>query len=68
MKNVNELRTQLASVFSDLRSGNIKHKDAAELANIAGKMIASAKVQIEYHALRKESPNISFLRAEDNGK
>lgn len=30
---------------------------------LAGKMIASAKVQVEYFALRKESPRIKFLEA-----
>jgi hypothetical protein len=61
MKNVTELRDQLSQVFSDLRDGGIKHTDAAELANIAGKMINSAKVQLDYYALRKEAPTIKFL-------
>jgi hypothetical protein len=61
MKNVTELRDQLSQVFSDLRGGGIKHTDAAELANIAGKMINSAKVQLDYYALRKEAPTIKFL-------
>ena len=61
MKNVNELRDQLATVFAGLQSGTIPHKDASELANLAGKMINSAKVQVEYFALRKEAPNIDFL-------
>jgi hypothetical protein len=62
MKNANELRKQLADVFSDLRAGAIKHTDASELANLAGKMISSAKVQLEYYALRQEKPRIDFLR------
>lgn len=61
MKNVNELRDQLALVFAGLQNGTIPHKDAAELANLAGKMINSAKVQVEYYALRKEMPEIEFL-------
>ena len=65
MKNVTELRDQLSQVFTDLRSGDIKHTDAAEFANIAGKMINSAKVQLDYYALRKESPNIDFLNSND---
>jgi hypothetical protein len=65
MKNVNELRDQLSSVFADLRGGAIKHTDAAELANIAGKMINSAKVQLDYYALRKEAPSIAFLKSND---
>jgi hypothetical protein len=61
MKNVDELRTQLASVFDGLKAGTIQHKDAAEFANLAGKMINSAKVQVEYFALREEAPDIPFL-------
>ena len=63
MKNVKELRIELSKVFADLSGGKIKHHEAAELANIAGKMIGSAKVQIEYYALRKEKPTIDFLKS-----
>lgn len=62
MNKASELRDQLARVFEELRSGAIKPGEAAELANLAGKMIASAKVQVEYYALRKEAPDISFLK------
>ena len=65
MNNVNELRTELASVFAQLRAGAIKPGEAAELANLAGKMISSAKVQVEYYALRKEAPTIAFLQADE---
>jgi len=65
MKNANELRAALSKVFTDLQNGEIQAKDASELANIAGKMISSAKAQVEYYALRKESPEISFLRSDD---
>ena len=61
MKNVTELRDQLAEVFAGLRNGSVKHKDAAELANLAGKMINSAKVQLEYYTLRQEKPTVPFL-------
>ena len=65
MKNVTELREQLSQVFYELRNNTVKYTDAAELANIAGKMINSAKVQLEYYALRKETPTISFLASEE---
>lgn len=61
MKNATELRQQLADVFASLRAGETNHRDAAELANIAGKMISSAKVQLEYCQLRDEKPDIPFL-------
>lgn len=65
MKTANELRDELAQVFAQLKAGQIKPGEASELANLAGKMIASAKVQIEYYALRKEAPKISFLESID---
>lgn len=65
MKTAEDLRAQLSDVFAKLRAGEIKPGEASELSNIAGKMIASAKVQVEYYALRKESPNIAFLNSGD---
>ena len=64
MKNVNDLRTELGEVFTQLKAGDIKAKDAKELANLAGKMINSAKVELDYHAMRKdEQAKIPFLEA-----
>ena len=65
MKNCDELRTELAQTFAQLKAGAIKPGEAAELANLAGKMINSAKVQVEYYALRKESPRIAWLESDD---
>jgi hypothetical protein len=65
MQDVVELRKYLAEVFDELRSGDISANEASELANIAGKMINSAKVQMEYHALRKDEPNIKFLHVQE---
>ena len=65
MKNMNELREELSIVFEGLKNGSIKTSEAAEMSNVAGKMINSAKVQIEYYALRKESPKIAFLESND---
>jgi hypothetical protein len=66
MKNVTQLRDELAEVFDSLRMGAIKPKEAGELANVAGKMINSAKIQLEYYALRKETPSIPFLKGEND--
>ena len=63
MKNCDELRKELAQTFAQLKAGEIKPSEAAELANLAGKMIGSAKVQVEYYALRKEQPRIDWLES-----
>jgi len=66
MKNVNELRDNLSETFEGLRTGTVDVKAAKELANLAGKMINSAKVQLEYHAMRKEKKQkITFLHSTD---
>ena len=61
MKNASAVRQELSQIFESLKSGEIKATDAAEFSNLAGKMINSAKVQVEYYAARKESPSIKFL-------
>ena len=63
MNNCDELREELAQTFAALKAGEIKPSEAAELANLAGKMIGSAKVQVEYYALRKELPRIEWLES-----
>ena len=68
MKNAEELRAELAQTFAQLKAGEIKPSEAAELANIAGKMISSAKVQVEFYALRKEMPDIKFLMVDEGAK
>ena len=66
INNVDELRNNLAEVFDALRDGEIAHKEAKEIANLAGKMINSAKVQLDYHGLRKDEDfKIKFLHSED---
>lgn len=66
MKNAEELRDELAQTFAQLKAGEIKASEAAELANLAGKMIGSAKVQVEYYALRKEQPRIEWLESSND--
>lgn len=68
MKNMTELRTELAQVFDELRSGAIKPKEAAEMNNTAGKIINSVKVELEYYSLRKEKPEIPFIEEQKTKK
>ena len=65
MRNVVELREELSRVFMGLKEGAVQSKDASEMANLAGKMINSAKAQLEYHALRKDKPSIKFLHIKE---
>lgn len=66
MKNVSELRDELSAVYADLRSGAVDAKVAKELANLAGKMINSAKIQIDYHTMRGDkATRINFVHSQD---
>ena len=61
MKTAESLRTELGALYEQLKNGQIEHKNASELTNIAGKMISSAMAQLKYYGLRKETPSIEFL-------
>lgn len=63
MTHIEDIRDELIDVFKGLRNGSVNAKDAVEINNTAGKIISSAKVQIAYHALRKETPSIPFLES-----
>ena len=65
MKTANEMTLEMQEIFNGLKSGQISHKDAAELTNCVGKMIGLAKVQLEYYAMRKESPTLPFFGTAD---
>jgi len=58
---ITELTTQLTDLYKSLKEGTIDVKIAAEMNNTAGKIINVQRVQLEYAALRKEMPNITFL-------
>ena len=61
MKNITELRDELAAVFIGLKTGTLEAKQAVEMNNAAGKIINTVKVQLEYAHMRKEAPNIPFM-------
>lgn len=61
MKNITEMRNNLAALYSDLKSGSIEPKMASEMNNTAGKIINTLKVELVYAELRKEKPVIAFL-------
>ena len=64
MKNIAELTADLGNLYAELRSGTVDIKLATELNNTAGKIISAHKVQLAYHALRDEAPEIPFLAAD----
>ena len=59
--NVVELRESLLEVYDKLRDGEMGIREAKEQANVAGKIIQSAKLQVEYNAYMKSQAKIAFL-------
>ncbi len=56
------LRDDLLLLYERIKLGEVDLKTAKELNNCAGKIISSAKVQIEYAVVRNETPDIDFLK------
>lgn len=61
MKTANEMINEMQDVFEKLKTGELSAKEASEMINCTGKIIGLAKVQLEYHKLRNEQPELSFF-------
>ena len=59
--NITDLRDQLLDAFVLLKNDPKRVLQCKELANVAGKVINTVRVQIEYAELRKELPEIPFV-------
>lgn len=64
MRNIEELRSSLCTLFEQIKAEEIDVKAASEMNNTAGKIIGTLKVQLDYAALRKDAPKIDFLDGE----
>lgn len=61
MQNVTDLRNKLIIAYDGISSGTLPVGKARELAKAANNIIATAKMQLVYAALRRETPQIPFL-------
>jgi hypothetical protein len=62
MKHISELTTELSALYEGLKTGAVDVKIATEMNNTAGKIINAQRVQLEYAELRKEQPDIDFMK------
>ena len=60
-KNIIELRNDLLESFEQVKKDPRRLAQAGELANTAGKIIGSIKLEMEYSLMRNEEPEIPFL-------
>lgn len=65
IRNTQDLRRELAILFENVKNGHVKAYDAKEMTNMAGKMIASAKLDLEYACLKRKITGLknNFLEA-----
>ena len=63
--NVLELRNDLIDVYSQMRSGSMGLDEAKQAANVAGKILGTAKVQMEYNKMCQTKKKINFLDVEE---
>ena len=61
INNINELRKDLIEAYEMLKADPKRLNQVAELANTAGKVLNSVKIELEYAHLRKDRPTIAFL-------
>lgn len=66
IKNVEELRDYLASELERVSAGEITPATANASANLAGKILSSVKMELEYNRMSGSSPDIGFLKGLDN--
>ena len=63
-KNMTELRDQMLDIFENDKKGSIRPADLKEKANFLGKIISSAKVQLEQSVYLKDNKGVEFLKDE----
>lgn len=64
IKNTKELRDRLEVLYLNLESGFTKACDGKEMANVAGKMIASAKLELEHNVFLKNDKAVPFISSD----
>lgn len=62
MKTMKEVREKLVDLSERLESGAMELKTVGEMHNGIGKIINTVRTQLEYSKLRKEKPQIDFMK------
>jgi hypothetical protein len=66
--NIAQLTESLSENYSKLVKGQLTEKRAKEVSNMAGKIINSAKCQLEYNSYMKYKRAIPFLEVKETKK
>jgi hypothetical protein len=68
IKNVTDLTEELCASIVRLKTDPLFLPRAAEIGNLAGKVISGHKASLEYYRMRKEKPEIAFLEISNGSK
>lgn len=64
MKTITQLTNDLSTLFDSIQADAVNLKKASELNNTAGNLLKAYQVQLAYHVMRGEAPDIPALAAE----
>jgi len=62
MQNITELRKDLAENYTQMKAKKMDLKIGKELANTAGKILTSIKVELEYNSMMGIKEEIEFMK------
>ena len=62
MQNLKELRKDLAENYTQMKAKEMDLKMGKELANTAGKILTSIKIELEYNSMMGIKEEIEFMK------
>ena len=65
MQNITDLRKSLSENYEAMKDGSMELKVGSELSNVAGKIINSLKVELEYNLKMEYKRKIEYLESSD---
>lgn len=66
IRNISDLIKDLSSAYELLRDRKMELTEAKEIANLSGKLIKAASLQLNYNQYMKSSEEIPFLEGKTN--
>lgn len=67
MKNITDLRESLIDNYNQMKAKEMAIKEGKELANTAGKILNSLKIELEYNSMMDYKKPIKFLQTDATG-
>lgn len=64
MNNIEELRNSLIDNYNQMKAKVMAIKEGKELANTAGKILNSLKIELEYNSMMDYKKPIKFLQTD----